>query len=224
MGAHDTVANTQAEPGTFAGLLGGVKGIEDALGVSDSSAIVRDGHFYGVAPQARTDSDAPTVTGLLYRVISVIENVQENLLQLLRIAERGRQILIEFLNDFYSVTGEIVTSELDGLPQHVIDLHQLALYRTLPRETQQILHDVLGALRFLQDDLQIFARVFWGLRILKKEIGEAKNRRPRVIDLVSPSGNQAANGCHFFGVREFGLQKRCIGDVGHHHHHAVYRV
>src|SRR6266850_8263458 len=129
MGAHDTVANTQAKPGAFAGLLGGVKRIEDPLRIGDSGTVIRNGHLNGIAAQPRADTDAPAVSGLLHRIISVIENVQENLLQLLRIAERGRQILIEFLNDFYSVAGEIVTAELDGLPQHVIDLYQLALYR-----------------------------------------------------------------------------------------------
>jgi len=112
----------------------------------------------------------------------------------------GRQILIEFLDDFYSVTGEIVASELDGLPQYVIDLHQLALYWTLPREAQQILHDVLGTLRFLQDDLQIFARVIGDLRILRR-----RSVKPRIAARdYSPrghSGNEAANGGHFFGVR-----------------------
>src|SRR5882757_1758857 len=201
MGAHDAVANAQAESSAFAGLLGGVKRIEDALRIGDPGAVIRNGHFNGIAAQPRADTDAPAVPGLLHRVISVIENVQENLLQLLRIAERGRQILIELLHDFYSMTGEIVTAELDGLPQHVIDLYQLALYRTLPREAQQILHDVLGALRFLQDDLQIFARVFGDLRVLEKEIGEAKNRRQRVIDLVSHARKQAADGCQFFRVR-----------------------
>src|SRR5882757_9256900 len=201
MGAHDAVANAQAESSAFTGLLGGVKRIEDPLRIGDSGSVVRNGHLNRIAAQPRADTDAPTMPRLLYRVIGVIENVQENLLQLLRIAEGRRQILIEFLNDFYSVTDEIVTSELDGLPQYVIDLYQFALYRTLPREAQQILHDVLGALRFLQDDLQIFARVFGDLRVLEKEIGEAKNRRQRVIDLVGHAGNQAADGCHFFRVR-----------------------
>src|SRR6266404_2029850 len=198
MGAHDAVANTQAKPGAFAGLLGGVKGVEDSLRIGDSGSVIRNGHFNRIAAQARPDGNAPTMPGLLYRVISIIQNVQKNLLQLLRIAKGRRQILIEFLDDFYSVTGEIVTAELDGLPQHVIDLHQLALYRTLSREAQQILHDVFGALRFLQDDLQIFASVFGDLRILKKEIGETKNRRQWIIYFVGHTGNQAADGSHFF--------------------------
>src|SRR6267378_2719205 len=144
MGAHDAVANAQAESSAFTGLLGRVKRIEVPLRIGDSGTVIRNGHLNGIAAQPRADSNAPTMPRLLYRIIGVIENVQENLLQLLRIAEGGRQILIELLDDFYSVTGEIITAELDGLPQHVIDLYQFALYRTLPREAQQILHDVLG--------------------------------------------------------------------------------
>src|SRR5882757_999527 len=123
MGAHDAVANAQAESSAFTGLLCGVKRIEDALRIGDSGTVIRNGHLNGIAAQPRTDTDAPAVPGLLHRVISVIENVQENLLQLLGIPEGGRQILIKLLDHFYSVTGEIVTAELDGLSQHVIDLN-----------------------------------------------------------------------------------------------------
>src|SRR5712692_11950176 len=108
MGAHDAVANAQPESGAFAGLLSGVKGIEDTLRISDSSSVVGNCHFNGITTQPRADGNAPTVSGLLDRIIGVIENVQENLLQLLRIAEGRRQLLIELFDDFYAVAGEIV--------------------------------------------------------------------------------------------------------------------
>src|SRR5580765_3649328 len=201
MGAHDAVANAQAEPGTLTSLLGGVKGIEDAFRVGDTGSIVRNGNFNGITAQPRADGDPPAVPGLLHRVIGVIENIQENLLQLLGIAKGRRQLFIELLDDFYAVTGEIVAAELDGLTQHAVDLHQLALHRALPREAQQILHDVFRSLRFSQNDLQIFARVFGDLWILEKEIGKAKNGRQRVIYLVGHARDETADSRHFFRVR-----------------------
>src|SRR4029077_20834976 len=83
MGAHDAVANAQTEAGAFAGLLGGVEGIEDPLGIGNSGSVVSDGHFNGITPQLCANRDASAVPGLLDRVIRVIEEVQENLLQLL---------------------------------------------------------------------------------------------------------------------------------------------
>src|ERR1700724_51746 len=78
--AYDAVTNAQAEPGAFAGLLGRVKRIKDALRVRDACTVIRDGDFDRFAVQPRADSDVATLPGFLHRVISVVENVQENLL------------------------------------------------------------------------------------------------------------------------------------------------
>ena len=122
------------------------------------------------------------------------------------------------------MTRKIVTPQLNGLPQNAVYLHKFPLHRSLPRETQQILHDVFRSLCFLQDDLQIFPRRTRNFRILQQQIRETKYRRERVIHFMRDSGNQPPNRRHLFAVCQFGLQQRCVGNVCHHHHHAVHRI
>ena len=90
---------------------------------------------------------------------ALFKNIQEHLLQLLRIAHHGGSV-----SSYSSTTStpwlcKIIAAQLGGLPQDELTLHQFALHRTLARKTQQILHDVFGALGFLQNDLQILASV-----------------------------------------------------------------
>src|SRR5712672_4777090 len=67
VGANDAVANTQAESSAFTSLLGGVKGVENPLGIGDSGSVLGNGHFNRIAAQPRAYGNAPTVPGLLHR-------------------------------------------------------------------------------------------------------------------------------------------------------------
>ena len=90
MGADDAVANAQPQTGTLGGLLGGEKRIEDPLGVGDTCAVVGKGDFDEITFAPRTDGDASALTGLLNGVVSIVKDVQEDLLQLLSVAQRRR--------------------------------------------------------------------------------------------------------------------------------------
>ena len=125
---------------------------------------------------------------------------------------------------FHAVARKIVAAQLDRLPQHRVDVHRFALHRPLPRKTQQILHDLLRALRLLQNNLQILARIVGNRRIFQQQIRESQNRRQRIVHLVRHAGNQPPDRRHLLRVRQFRLQQHRIRDVGHHHHHAVHRA
>ena len=53
----------------------------------------------------------------LHRIVRIVQNVEENLLQLLRVSHNFRQALIEMLDDFDTVAVEIVRAELNGAAQ-----------------------------------------------------------------------------------------------------------
>ena len=145
--ARSSITNAQTQSRAFANLFGGVKGIEDFLRISDACAVIPDRYFEGRAPPPRRDFNVAALSGFLHCVIGVVQNIQEDLLQLLRISERRRESFFKVFCHLYTVAGKVITSQFNGLPQHLIQLHQLALHRPLSSETQQILNDILYALR-----------------------------------------------------------------------------
>ena len=102
--------------------------------------------------------DPSTLPRLLHRIIRIIKYVQENLLQLLRIAQRRRQRFFKIFQHFHAVARKIIAPQLNRLPQHAVHLDRFPLHRPLPRKAQQILNDVFRPLRFLQNNLQIIPR------------------------------------------------------------------
>src|SRR5258708_352065 len=157
MRPHDPVTNAQAEPRPFARLLGGIKRVKNALRIGYSRSVVDDRHFDHLRLPTRVNLDAAALPCFLHRIVRIVQDIQKNLLHLLGVAQR-RQLLFKIFDHLHAMAGEIITPQLDGLSQYAVDLHELSLHRPLPRETQQILHDILRSLRLLQDDLQIFPR------------------------------------------------------------------
>src|ERR1700733_2037744 len=138
-------------------MFGGVERVENALRIDDARAIVDDVYFNAVIMMTGSNGDPSALAGLLDGIVGVIQNIQKNLLQLLSVSQRGRQRFIKLLQHLHAVTSEIVAAQLDGLAQYIVHTDKLALHRALARKTQQVLNDILGALRLLQNDLQIFA-------------------------------------------------------------------
>src|SRR5579864_5118579 len=95
---HDSVADTEAEAGAFADLLGGEERVKNLVGVDDAAAVIGEGNLHGVAGLGRHDFDARRTANLANSVIGVVQNVQENLLQLVGVADDIGQSLIEMLH------------------------------------------------------------------------------------------------------------------------------
>ena len=85
MRADDAVADAESQAGTFAGLFGGEEGIEDAFGIGDAGAVVHEGDFDVILGTAGADADAAVVARFLDSVVGIIQNIEENLLELLRV-------------------------------------------------------------------------------------------------------------------------------------------
>lgn len=119
------------------------------------------------------------------------------------------------------MAGKVVATKANGLAKNGVDLHWLALGRTLTGKTEETLDDFLGALRFAKDDLKFFTRGFRNLRIFEQKVGKAEDGCERVVNFVGHTGDEAADGGHFFGVGKLGLKEDGIGDVCHHDDNAV---
>src|SRR5262249_56456655 len=145
--------------------LGREERIENALGVLDALAVVAELGLQPASLLRGFNLDHATAPRGPNRIVSVVEDIEKDLLQLVRIADELGQALIELLHDFNSVIGEVVCAQSDGLVENVIDLQGVALRRPLPGKAQEVLYDYFRSLRLLQDDLQVFAGAAGDLRI-----------------------------------------------------------
>ena len=218
---HDAVADAEAEAGSLADLLGGEEGIENAVGMGDAVAVVAERNFHGVAGFGGHDLDAGGAADFMNRVVGVVQDVEENLLQLVSVADDIGQSFVEMFDDIDAVTVEVVRAQLDGAAQNQVELHGIALRRHLAGKAEQVLHDLFGALRFLQDDAQVFSRGVWQVGILQQQIGKAENRGQGIVYFVGDAGDELSDGCHFLGMNQFAAQFGRVGDVGHDHDDAV---
>ena len=131
-----------------------------------------------------------------HRVVGVVQDVQEHLLQLVRISDDLGQRLVEVLDHLDAVALEVVGAQLHGALQDGIQLHRLALRRHLAGKAEQILHDLLGALRLLQNHPQILARALRNFRILHQQVGKSQNGGERIVDFVGDAGDQLSDRRH----------------------------
>ena len=63
--------------------------------------------------------------GFTNRVVSVVQNVQKDLLQLVRVPDHAWQFLVEVFDHFNAVAVEVVRAELDRPTQNGVELHGL---------------------------------------------------------------------------------------------------
>ena len=166
---HNAVADTQAQAGSLADFFGGEEGIENLIGMRNPVAVVAEGNFDGVAGFGGHDFDARGAANFVHGVVGVVENVEKDLLQLMGVAHHIGQPFVQVLDDFDAVAGEVVGAQLNGAAQDHIELHGVALRRHLAGKAEQVLHDLLGALGFLQNYAQIFARGFGKVGILHEQ-------------------------------------------------------
>src|SRR5436190_17036359 len=85
--ANDAVADTQPEPGSLAHIFSGVERIEDTFGMRYPWAAIDKRDLHGICVMPAMDLDAPALGGFPDRVISVVQDVEEDLLQLMAIAK-----------------------------------------------------------------------------------------------------------------------------------------
>ena len=85
---HDAVADAESQPRAFADALGGVEGIEDALGIFDSGAIVGELRANVAVLRCDANLQLAAAPGFENRIHRIVDDVQEYLLDLVRIGNR----------------------------------------------------------------------------------------------------------------------------------------
>ena len=190
---HDRVRDRQAESRALSDLLRREEGIEDpGLHVLRHARPIvvhleDDGVAVGVVPGAH-DERAPAVRRN-HRLLGVDHQVQQHLLALVRIGEDVRQAGRERLERGDVVQALLVGAEGQGLADDLIHIDHRARRVPLAGERQQVAHDLRGALRLAEDDVEAsLGRLVHGLRC--EALGPCQDGRERIVQLVSDAGNR----------------------------------
>ena len=93
----DPIANAQAQPGSFADLLGGKEGVKNTVRLLNPLTIVAERNFDVIALADRGDVNSGAAARFPYRVVGVVEDVEEYLLKLLGVANDERQVILKML-------------------------------------------------------------------------------------------------------------------------------
>src|ERR1035437_5345500 len=207
-------------------VFGGKERIENPFGIGDADAVIAKGNLdESAAVLFALDLNARRVGRVLAfadGVVGVVQDIEKHLLQLVGVSHDIGQGRVEAFDHLNAVTDEVIRTQVHGALQNGVELHQLALRRHLAGKAEQVLHDLFGALRFLQNHPQIAPRAFGKLGIFHQEVGESEDGREGIVDFVGDARDQLSDGRHFLGVYQLGAQHGGVGDVGHDHHDAAY--
>src|SRR5208337_772388 len=222
MFVDNAIANAEAQTSTLADVFGGEERIENTFGIGDAYAVIAKRNFRKCVGAGAYDLNAGGPRGFADSVVSVVQDVEKYLLQLVGISDDQGQGLVEAFDHLNAVADEIVRAQVHGALQDGVELNRLALRRHLAGKAEQVLHDLLGALRFLQNHPQIAARAFREFGVFHQEIGESEDGGEGIVDFVGDAGDQLSDGSHLLGVHQLGAQHSGVGDVGHHYDDAAH--
>src|SRR6266849_6563875 len=170
--SHDRHANAQPKPGAATGPLGGVKRIEK-LGqglLRDAHAIVLHGDRNVPANAPNANLNASSLTNFANGVLSITDQIQENLDQLVGVADNRRQIGLRLKIHMNIVAPQRMILQLKRPLDQRIDVKRLFLRSSRPRELQQVLNDARGATGLAMRKLELALGIFLDAFAIPQEL------------------------------------------------------
>ena len=222
---HDRVGDRQPEAGALADILRGEERIEDLrLHVfRHARPIVGDLEHDRVAIEVVPGADDERAAAVRadHGLLGVDDQVEQHLLNLMRIGERLRQAGGERLDGRDVVDALLVRAQRQRFANHLIEVDHRARRVALAREGQQVADDLGGALRLAEDGLEAAARVVVG-GPLRQTLGPGEDGRERVVELVRDAGDRLTERRELLGLEQLvvevaGLifETLTVADVAH---------
>jgi len=188
---HDRVRHREAQPGALADFLGREKRVED-LGLEilrDTRPVIVDFDDNRLArvvvPRPHDEHAAPVRRQ--HRLLGVDDQVEQHLLHLMRVGERGGQPRGERVNHGDVGDPLLVRPQPERLAHDLVDVDHRAGRLALAREGEHGAHDLGGPLRFAEDDLEAATDCRIERRLLREPFRPAENRGAGVVELVRDS-------------------------------------
>jgi hypothetical protein len=88
------------------------------VGMRDSVAVIAEGNFHGVSGFGGHDLDARRTADFMDGVVGIVQDVEKDLLQLLRVAHDVGQFFVKVFDDLDAVAGEVVGPQLHRAAQN----------------------------------------------------------------------------------------------------------
>ena len=222
---HDRVGDRQAEAGALADILRREERIEDPRlhVVRHAGAVVvdleNDRVAIGVVPRAHDERAAP-VRGD-HRLFGVDDQIQQDLLALVRVGEHLRQSRGQRLEDVDVAQALLVRAQGQRLAHDLVEVHHRARRVPLAREGEEVADDLRGAFGLAQDRFEAAPRLIVHAA-LRQALGPGQDRRERVVQLVRDTGNRLAERGELFRLQQLVievaglvLEPLALADVAH---------
>ena len=221
----DRVGDGQSEAGAFSDFLRREERIEHArLHVfRHARAIVvhLENHrvFLRVVPGA--DDQRSAAVGAEHRLFGVDDEIEQDLLNLVRVGEDAGQAGGERLEDVDVAQPLFVAAQRERLAHHLVEVDHRPRGVALAREGQEVPDDPGGALRFGEDGVEAALRRLVHLA-LREAFGPGQDRRQRIVQLVRDAGDRLAERGELFGLQQLVieiarlvLEPLALADVAH---------
>ena len=165
-----------------------------------------------------------------HRLLGVDHQVEQHLLQLMRIGEDLRQPRRERVDDGDVRDALLVGAQRQRFAHHLVQVHHRARALPLARERQELAHDLRRAFGFVEDDVDAAPRAVVE-RLLRQPLRPGEDRRQRVVELVRDAGDRLAERGHLLGLQQLlvevarlVVQLLSLADVAHQRLEAQRRV
>ena len=139
------------------------------------------GVTFGLLPRAKDERAAAVCVE--HRLLGVDDEVQQDLLDLVRIGKDGRKARGQRLEDHDVRDALLMRPQRQRFADHLIEVHRRPGRVTLPGERLQVAHDAGGALGGVVDGVEIPARQLVE-PAARQPLGAEQDRRERIVQLV----------------------------------------
>ena len=139
--------------------------------------------------------------GAEHRLLGVDDQVQQHLLQLMRVREDLRQARGERVDDDDVGDALLVGAQRQRLAHDLIEVDHRARALPLAREGQQLAHDLRGALGLVEDHIHAAPRAVVE-RARGQAFGPGEDGGQRVVELVRDARNGLAERGHLLGLQQ----------------------
>ncbi len=202
VGLDDAVAHGQSHPGAQSGGLGGEIRLEHARAkpLRNARTVVgdRDADHAGVRVVTTRHAYPARPRPVLQHLLRVDDQVQQDLMKLVRVGEDPRNVLGEIDGHFDAAGAHRVAGNVEGRRHDVVDRHRNAFGCLLPRHGEEGSHDPRAALRRRANLRCCSLRGRVALFLEHDRPGHDHGKR--VVELVGDAGQERAERGQFFAL------------------------
>src|SRR5208337_3254046 len=169
--------------------LGGVEGIEDALGIAQAGAGVGELHdyFVGFAPEGDLE---PPAADFLQCVHGVLDDLKKSLQELVGVAEDARQRIVAFHGQADPLVFELESFHLNRALQERLQFERTFFSWSLLGEAEQIADEFASAPGLLADFLRVGELFAAEVAAGGHAFGTAEDSQERELEFAGGEGNQ----------------------------------